>query len=131
MQTEFSYVNELLSQVANTTIPAVAVEGSMYGAVGTSAEVTMLATQFLPPQVTNAINYGFNPQVYASEALGLAFAFGNRIWQHRIRGCFRTFSRWNTQLYNWRRRVRSRSFSCDLRRGLNRNSDECDTNLHF
>ena len=77
MQTEFGYVNELLSQVANTTIPAVAVEGSMYGAVGTSAEVTMLATQFLPPQVTNAIKYGFNPQVYASEALGLAFAFGN------------------------------------------------------
>jgi hypothetical protein len=76
-QTEFSYVNELLSQVANTTIAAVAVEGSMYGAVGTSAEITLLATQFLPPQVANAINHGFNPQVYATEALGLAFAFGN------------------------------------------------------
>ena len=76
-QTETQYVNGLLSQVANTTIPAVAVEGSMYGAVGTSAEVTLLATQFLPAQVANAIQNGFNPQVYASEALGLAFAFGN------------------------------------------------------
>jgi hypothetical protein len=37
----------------------------------------LLASQFLPPQVTNAINHGFNPQVYATEALGLAFSFGN------------------------------------------------------
>jgi hypothetical protein len=76
-QTETQYVNGLLSQVSDTTIPAVAVEGSMYGAVGTSAEVTLLATQFLPGQVSTAIANGFNPQVYASEALGLAFAFGN------------------------------------------------------
>lgn len=75
--TEFGYVNGLLSQVANTTIPAVAVEGSMYGAVGTSAEITKLVTQFLPSQIANAIQHGFNPQVYASEALGLAFAFGD------------------------------------------------------
>jgi RTX calcium-binding nonapeptide repeat (4 copies) len=76
-QTEFQYVNSLLSQVANTTIPAVAVEASMYGAVGTSAEVTALATQFLPAQVANATKYGFDPQVYATEALGLVFAFNN------------------------------------------------------
>jgi hypothetical protein len=63
--------------VSNTTIPAVAVEASMYGAVGTQAEVNMLATQFLPAQVANAIQNGLNPQVYACEALGLAFAFGN------------------------------------------------------
>jgi len=75
--TESQYVNSLLSQVANTSIPAVAVEGSMYGAVGTSAEVTLLAAQFLPPQVANALSHGFNPQVYASEALGLVFAFNN------------------------------------------------------
>ena len=50
-QTETQYVNGLLSQVADTTIPAVAVENSMYGAVGTSAEVSLLATQFLPGQV--------------------------------------------------------------------------------
>ena len=76
-QTEFQYVNSLLSQVANTTFPAVAVEASMYGAVGTSAEVTALATQFLPAQVANATKYGFNPLVYATEALGLVFAFNN------------------------------------------------------
>jgi hypothetical protein len=77
MQTETQYVNGLLSQVADTTIPAVCVEGSMYGAVGSSAEITKLVTQFLPAQVANAILHGFNPQVYASEALGLVFAFGD------------------------------------------------------
>jgi hypothetical protein len=65
------------SPVADTTIPAVAVEGSMYNAVGSAAEIAKLATLFLPAQVANAIQNGFNPQVYASEALGLAFAFGN------------------------------------------------------
>jgi hypothetical protein len=75
--TETAYVNSLLAQVASTTIPAVAVEGSMYSAVGSSAEVTLLVTQFLPPQVANALIHGFNPQVYASEALGLVFAFNN------------------------------------------------------
>jgi hypothetical protein len=62
--TEAAYVNSLLAQVANTTIPAVAVEASMYGVVGTSTEVTALATQFLPAQVANAISHGYNPQVY-------------------------------------------------------------------
>jgi hypothetical protein len=76
-QTEAQYISTLLSQVKNTTIPAVAVEGSMYGAVGSSDEITLLATKFLPGQVTNAVQHGYNPIVYASEALGLAFAFGN------------------------------------------------------
>jgi hypothetical protein len=76
-QTEFQYVNNLLSQVANTTAPAVAVETSMYGVVGTSAEITLLATNFLPAQLANATAHGYNPLVYACEALGLAFAFGN------------------------------------------------------
>jgi Matrixin len=75
--TEAAYINSLLAQAANTTIPAVAVEASMYGAVGTSTEVTALATQFLPAQVASALIHGYNPQVYASEALGLAFAFSN------------------------------------------------------
>jgi hypothetical protein len=75
--TEAAYVNSLLAQVANTTIPAVAVESSMYNAVGTSAEVTLLATQYLPAQVAHAISSGFNPQIYASEALGLVLAFTN------------------------------------------------------
>src|SRR5262249_13736693 len=45
VMTEDQFVNFLLSNAANTTIPAVAVEGSMYNAVGTSTEVTKLATQ--------------------------------------------------------------------------------------
>jgi hypothetical protein len=76
-QSEAQYVNGLLSQVANTTIPAVAVEASMYGATGTDAAITNLATNFLPAQVANATANGLNPQVYACEAVGLAFAFGN------------------------------------------------------
>lgn len=76
-QTETQYVSGLLSQVADTSIPAVAVEGSMYGAVGTSAEITKLATQFLPAQVAFAMEHGFNPQIFATQALGSAFAFGN------------------------------------------------------
>jgi hypothetical protein len=75
--TETQYVNGLLPQVADTTIPAVAVEASMYGTVGSSAEVTKLVTQYLPAQVANAIANGLNAQVYAGEVLGLAFAFGN------------------------------------------------------
>jgi hypothetical protein len=75
--TETQFVNDLLSQVANTTIPAVAVEGSMYPVAGTSDEITKLVTAFLPLQVANAIQNDFNPQVYACEALGLVFAFGN------------------------------------------------------
>jgi hypothetical protein len=76
-QTEVQFINNLLSQVAATTIPAVAVEGSMYSAVGTSAEVTLLATQFLPAQVANATQHGYNPVVYVSEALGVVFASSN------------------------------------------------------
>jgi hypothetical protein len=76
-QTVTQYINGLLSQVANTTIPAIAVEASMYGVTGTSAEITNLTTNFLPAQVANAISHGLNPQVYACEVVGLAFAFGN------------------------------------------------------
>jgi hypothetical protein len=76
-QTEFQYVSHLLSQVTNTTISAIAVEATMYGAAGTSAEVDLLVNQFLPPQAANAIQFGLNPLIYDSEALGLAFAFSN------------------------------------------------------
>ena len=76
-ETEAQYVNGLLSQVADTTIPAVAVEGSMYGVAGTSAEITFLATQFLPAQLGWATQHGFSPEVFACQVLGLAFAFGN------------------------------------------------------
>ena len=77
LETHTQFINNLLSQVTNTSIPAVAVEASMYGAVGSSAEITLLATQFLPGQVAFALEYGLNPQVVATEALGLLFAFGN------------------------------------------------------
>ena len=49
----------------------------MYGVTGISAEITLLTTNFLPAQVANATNHGLNAQVYACEALGLVFAFGN------------------------------------------------------
>jgi hypothetical protein len=76
-QTESQYISDLLAKVGDTTIPAIAVEASMYGAAGTSDEITLLASQFLPAQVQNAIANGLDPQIYASEVLGLAFAFGN------------------------------------------------------
>ena len=101
--------------MANTTIPAVAVEGSMYGAVGTSAEITVLATQFLPPQVANAISHGFNPQVYASEALGLVFAFNNENGSSAIRQQFRPFSRRHAEHGSWRCGVRDSSFDGHFR----------------
>ena len=78
-QTQTQYINSLLAQVANTTIPAIAVEATMYNAVGTSDEVTLLAAQFLPGQVAYATQHGFNPQVFATEVLGLTFAFGNEV----------------------------------------------------
>src|SRR5262249_27327365 len=76
-QSETRYVNSLLAQVANTTIPAVAVEASMYSAVGTSAEVTLLAIQFLPDQAMYASQHGYDVQLFVSESLGLTFAFGD------------------------------------------------------
>jgi hypothetical protein len=69
-----TYVNQLINEAQSTTVPAVAVEASMYGAVGSSAEITKLVTQFLPAQVANAPS---SPQVYVSEVLGLVFAFGD------------------------------------------------------
>ena len=76
-QTETQYVNGLLSQVADTTFPAVAIEGSMYGAVGSSAEITKLVTDFLPGQITYATQLGLDLTVFARQSLGLVFAFGN------------------------------------------------------
>ena len=76
-KTEGQVLADLISLVTTTTIPAIAVEASMYGEVGSSAEVDLLVQQFIPSQEANAIKFGFNPVVYISEALGLAFAFGN------------------------------------------------------
>jgi hypothetical protein len=63
--------NISLSQVA------MAVDSLMFGVTDNVTELTKLATQFLPPQVANAVANGFNPTVYAAEALGLALAGGN------------------------------------------------------
>jgi hypothetical protein len=71
------FIDNLLSQVVDTTIPAVAVEASMYNAVGSSAEITTLVSQFLPSQIDYATQQGLNAQVFASETLGLAFAFAD------------------------------------------------------
>jgi hypothetical protein len=52
-----------------------AVDSLMFGVSLT--ELAKLSTQFLPAQVANAMANGFNPTVYAAEALGLALAGGN------------------------------------------------------
>ena len=76
-QTETQYVNSLLSQVADTTIPVVAVEGSMYGAVGSSVVITNLVTNFLPGQLAYAMQAGLDPEVFACLETALVFAFAN------------------------------------------------------
>jgi hypothetical protein len=75
----FSFTSGQLIPQSQTTAAglAVAVEATMYNATGTAAEINSLTTNFLPPQITNATSHGLNPQVYACEALGLVFAFGN------------------------------------------------------
>ena len=75
--TETGYVNSLLSQVADTTIPVVAVEASMYGAVGSSAVITNLVTNFLPGQLAYAHQAGLDPVVFACLETALVFAFSN------------------------------------------------------
>jgi hypothetical protein len=75
--TQNPFISDLLAEVTATTLPAVAVEASMYGAVGTSDEIINLVTNFIPGQVEHAINDGLDPLVYTTEALGLAFAFSN------------------------------------------------------
>ena len=68
---------EPLGGVGGSDIIAVAVMWSMYGAVGSLAEITNLATAFLTQQIAFGLHQGFNPGVYASEALGLALALDN------------------------------------------------------
>ena len=75
--TEAHYVNGLLSQVADTTIPVVGVEASMYGAVGSSAVITNLVTNFLPGQLAYAQQVGLDLGVYACLETSLVFAFAN------------------------------------------------------
>ena len=75
--TETQYVNSLLTQVADTTIPAVAVEASMYGVTGTNLEIALLVDNFLPGQLAYANQVGLDPGVFASLETALVFAFSN------------------------------------------------------
>jgi hypothetical protein len=49
----------------------------MYGAVGSSAEVTSLVTNFLPGQLAYAMQAGLDPEVFACLETALVFAFSN------------------------------------------------------
>jgi len=62
--------NISLSQVA------MAVDSLMAGAAPSVAQLTNISTSFLPAQVANAANNGFNPTVYAAEVLGLSLSSG-------------------------------------------------------
>jgi hypothetical protein len=75
--TEFAFMNSLFVQVAHTTMPVVAVEGSMYGAVGSSAVITSLVNNFLPGQIAYANQVGADPELWACSKLALVFAFSN------------------------------------------------------
>ena len=76
----FIYTAQLLQN--NIGLSQVAMAVSAIGEGGTIAvgntttpnTLTFLSTQFLPAQVAVAIANGFNPTVYAAEALGLALA---------------------------------------------------------
>ena len=75
--TVYTYAVQLLANNLSLSQVAMAVDLLMFGVTDNVAELTKLATQFLPAQVANAVTHGFNPTVYAAEALGLALAGGN------------------------------------------------------
>jgi hypothetical protein len=76
-ETVYSYAVKLLSANISLSQVAMAVDSLMYGVTDNVAELTKLSTQFLPPQVATAIANGYNPTVFAAEALGLGLAGGN------------------------------------------------------
>jgi hypothetical protein len=75
--TVFSYAAQLLANNISLSQVAMAVDSLMFGGVDSLDELAKLSTQFLPAQVAHAVASGFNPTVYAAEALGLALAGGN------------------------------------------------------
>jgi hypothetical protein len=75
--TVYSYAVQLLANNISLSQVAMAVDSLMFGVTDNVTELTKLATQFLPAQVSHAVANGFNPTVYAAEALGLALAGGN------------------------------------------------------
>src|SRR5271165_3155576 len=78
--TVYSYAAQLLSSNISTAQVAMADSALMEGAtiaVGnatTPNRLSLFATAFLPGQIANALKNGFNPTVYAAEALGLALS---------------------------------------------------------
>src|SRR3984893_8926728 len=75
--TGYSYAVQLLANNISLSQVAMAVDSLMFGVTDNVAELTRLATQFLPAQVANAVANGLNPTVYDAEALGLALSGGN------------------------------------------------------
>ena len=75
--TVYGYAVKLLGSNISLSQAAMAVDSLMFGVTDNTTELTKLSTQFLPPQLVNAIAHSFNPTVYAAEALGLALAGGN------------------------------------------------------
>src|SRR6476646_11065917 len=75
--TVYSYALQLLANNVSFSQVAMAVDSLMFGQTDNTTELARLSTQFLPAQVSHAVANGFNPTVYAAEALGLALAGGN------------------------------------------------------
>jgi hypothetical protein len=69
-----AYAAQLLNANISFSQVAMGVSCIELGVAQTTAELDTWSTGFLPAQVTNAINHGFNPTVYAAESLGLALA---------------------------------------------------------
>jgi hypothetical protein len=76
-ETVSSYALRLLTSNISLSQVAMAVDSLMFGVTDSVTELAKLSTQFLPAQVATAGANGFNPTVYAAEALGLALAAGN------------------------------------------------------
>jgi hypothetical protein len=75
-----SYAVQLLGNNISFSQVAMAASALMEGSTipvgdaNTPNTLTLLSTVFLPPQVANALKFGFDPTVYAAEALGLALS---------------------------------------------------------
>jgi hypothetical protein len=75
--TVYNYAVRLLSANISLSQVTMAVDSLMFSQTENVTELAKLTTQFLPPQIVVAINNGFNPTVFAAEALGLGLANGN------------------------------------------------------
>ncbi len=80
--TVYSYAVQLLASQISLAQVAMAdsalMEGVTVAAGNVAAPATntlaLFTTQFLPPQIANALAHGYNPTVYAAESLGLALS---------------------------------------------------------